>query len=505
MKKSIFSLSLVALALSTATVCAQDVPKFSQTTDIPPSLLTSDSVETRIGTLNFFDGLPDKTTINTVYDNLDFMRGVEAFLRTMPAASLSSIRDGMQSAGVNNTSVLLYEGYLDSKPLWLTVNTETVTLGGWINLKDGPVVMEVPPKILGFVDDFWFSYVADIGNLGPDRGEGGKYLFVGPDYWGPVPGGYHIVRSKTYNLWYWLRGFSDMPDPAPTVKMWKAGFKQYPLSMIDNPPETTFINGTGLPINTIHASDETFYEEVNKVVQEEPSNSQNPEILGTLQAIGIEKGKAFAPDKRMKAILKEAAAVGNATARAISFRTRNEKAYIYNNSGWFTPSPGGDYQFLQNGATVLDSRTLFFFMATGITPAMANAGVGVGSQYAGTTTDINGDWLNGSNTYRLHLPANVPAQNFWSITVYDTQTRSELQTDQTFPVLNSTRSGLAQNPDGSYDIYFSPEAPKGHEKNWIQTIPGKSWWTILRLYSPGETWFDKSWRLGEVELVSDGK
>jgi hypothetical protein len=495
-----FAQATPSAAAGTATT--NQLPSFKQTTPIPPDITTPNTVDTRLGTLRFFDGMPDRDTVQKAYDNLDFTRGVESFLRAMPGASLVAVRKGMRGAGVNNTSVLLYENFVDSKPLWLTVNTETVTLGGWLDLKDGPVVMQVPPKILGFVDDFWFHYVGDIGNVGPDKGEGGKYLFVPPGHTGKVPEGYYVFRPKTNNLWFWLRAFAQGDDPKPTVEMWKQGFRLYPLAQAAAPPATTFINGSGLSLNTVHSNNEKFYEEVNQIVQEEPGDSQNPEILGTLAAIGIEKGKPFAPDARMQAILKEAAAVGNATARALSFRPRDKDAYFFQGKGWFTPFPGGSHEFLRNGATILDLRTFFFYVATGITPAMTSKMVGAGSQYAGNATDKNGNYLDGSKLYKLNLPPNVPIKNFWSVTVYDTQTRSELQTDATFPVLNSTRSGVVANSDGSIDLYFGPKAPAGHEKNWVQTVPGKAWWVLLRLYSPLEPWFDKTWQPGEFEAVS---
>jgi hypothetical protein len=169
--------------------------------------------------------------------------------------------------------------------------------------------------------------------------------------------------------------------------MWKKGLRLYPLAQAANPPPTKFINGSGLFINTVHANNEKFFEEVNEIVQEEPVDSQNPDILGTLAAIGIEKGKPFAPDARMQAILKEAVAVGNATARALSFRARDRDAYFYKGKGWYTPFPGGSHEFLRDGATILDLRTMFFYLATGITPAMTTKIVGAGSQYAGNATD----------------------------------------------------------------------------------------------------------------------
>jgi hypothetical protein len=221
----------------------------------------------------------------------------------------------------------------------------------------------------------------------------------------------------------------------------------------------------------------------------------------SLTRVGIMKGKPFAPDERMKKILTDAAAVGNATARSISYRPRDPQVYFYPGKAWSTPFVGGSYLFLGDGTRLLDARTMFFYNATGVTPAMAIQMVGKGSQYAIAFVDADKNYLDGSKTYKLTLPPNVPAAEFWSFVVYDTQTRSELQTDQQFPAVGSNTEGLQKNADGSYDIYFGPKAPAGKESNWIQTVPGKSWFTCLRLYSPLEPWFNKAWKPGEIELL----
>ena len=254
-----------------------------------------------------------------------------------------------------------------------------------------------------------------------------------------------------------------------------------------------FINVSGKEFNTIHANNFHFYEEVNQIVQEEPNEALSPETLGLLASIGSEKGKSFAPDARMTKILTEAAAVGNATARAITFRPRNKQAYFYPKSAWFSPMPGGSYQFLsQPGVRDLDARVAMHYYATGITPAMVLKMVGVGSQYAAATTDSAGKALDGSKTYKIHLPPNIPAKAFWSFVVYDNQTRSMLQTDAQFPSIGSQTKGIVINPDKSVDVWFGPKAPKSHESNWVQTVPGKGWNVLLRLYSPLQTWFDKT-------------
>lgn len=289
-------------------------------------------------------------------------------------------------------------------------------------------------------------------------------------------------------------------DPKPAVENIKANVRIYPLAQIKNPPKQKFINVSGKELNTIHANDYTFFEEVNMAIQEEPAESGDPELLGQLAAIGIKKGQPFNPDARMKRILTDAAKIGNGIARTIIFDTRGKEFYFYKNSAWKTPFVGGSHEFLRDNVRLLDARSMFFYYATMITPAMARKMIGTGSAYAGATVDSKGNPLDGSRTYKLTLPKDVPAKDFWSIVVYDNQTRSMLQTDHQFPSLNSQR-GVQMNRDGTTDIYFGPKAPAGKESNWIQTVPGKGWNTILRLYGPLEPWFDQTWRPGEIELV----
>jgi hypothetical protein len=236
-------------------------------------------------------------------------------------------------------------------------------------------------------------------------------------------------------------------------------------------------------------------------VQEEPGESLDPERRGVLASIGIVKGEQFAPDDRLRAILVEAAALGNATARTLAFKPRDPRAYYYPHSSWKTGWIGGSPDFLVDGVRLLDSRTSFFFMGTGNTPAMTVAMPGLGSQYAWTAEDSNGEWLDGGRHYRLTLPPDVPAKNFWSIIVYDPQTRSLLQTEDPYPSLNSLSGTVVANADGSIDVHFGPQPNGEHKSNWIRTVPGKGWFTVLRLYGPLDPWFDKTWRPGEIEPI----
>jgi hypothetical protein len=497
-QKFITAAAALAFVVTATTAGAQKMK-----TDIPASITTPDSIESRLGTLKFRDGFPDDATVQKIYDNLDFQRGVQAFLTGMPGASLVAMRHALRQLGaVNGATIPIAETLLDSKALWLTPNTDTVYAVNWIDLTNGPVVIESPPDALGLFDDAWFHYVADLGLVGPDKGKGGKFLFLPPGYTGPVPEGYFVFKSPTFGNWYLSRGFLVDGSPKGRVDIIKQHTRIYPLSQAANPPPQKFMNLSGVPHNTVHASDFGFFEELNQLVQDEPNEAMDAETLGLLASIGIEKGKPFAPDARMKKILTEAAAVGNATARTLIVKSRIKESFYYPNSGWSNPLLIGGYEFLQQpGVRSLDSRTGSYYYFTGATPAMSMKMIGAGSQYAYTFVDSEGNALDGAKSYKVHLPPNIPAKNFWSIILYDNQTRSELQTDQQYPSLGSQRKDLVINPDKSVDVWFGPTAPAGKEANWLQTLPGKGWNPMLRLYGPLDPWFDKTWRPSEVEPV----
>ena len=474
---------------------------------IPPKITTPDAVETRIGTLEFFDGLPTAETAAKTFDNLDFLRGVEAFLNGIPAASVEAMRIGMVALGVDSPNkVGLMDDLMDSQSLFLTGNTDTVYASSILDLEvDGPTVVEIPPGCgPGTVNDAWFRFVVDMGAPGPDRGQGGSYLILPPDSEGPEPDGYFIVRSPSYTNWLILRGFLVDGRPDAAAELFRTGLKIYPLSRKDNPPEMEFISASGVKVNTIHANNVEFYEELATVIQREPIDVIDPETRGLLASIGIRKDQPFAPDDRLKAILVESAAVANATARSLFFQSRDPEAFLYEGSQWQTGFVGGDYRWLVDdgvGGRNLDARSYFFYVATVNTPAMVLKMVGKGSQYGLCAKDGNGEFLHANRSYKLNIPADVPAEDFWSIVAYDPQTRSELQTSQPFPSRNNKKDDLVANADGSVDIYFGLAAPDGFEENWIETTPGKGWFIALRLYGPLEPWFDQTWRPGEIQPI----
>ncbi|MFB9175149.1 DUF1254 domain-containing protein [Roseibium salinum] len=493
------AMSAFALAVAITPATGQVTPAELGAISIP------DKVETSIGTLEFFDGVPRDATISKVYDNLDRMRGMEVFLDNIGAVSMYSVRLGLANAGAKGANkIALFEQLMDSQTLVVTANTSTLYAYTYTDLaKDGPTVIEVPPGMLGFLNDAWQRFAGNMGVTGPDKGKGGKYLVVPPGYTGDVPDGYFLLKPSTNRNFMFLRG-SIKKGLKPAVENITSKLRVYPLKDAANPAITEFVNVSNKAFNTVFPSDFSYFENLDEVIQEEPLDAISPEVRGEIAAIGIVKGKPFAPDERMKKLLTEAATLGNATSRVITYQPRIDGVRIYPDdpqSVWSTAFANKNTSFEADGTMGLDARVLYYFNAGGVTPAMAATHPGQGSDYGLAVLDANQQPFDGSNTYRLHLPKDVPVNDFWALTLYDTQTRSQLQTGQNFPTVGSQSKGMTQNADGSYDVYFAPEAPAGKEGNWLQTVPDKSWFTILRMYGPLEPWINKTWRPGEIELV----
>jgi len=478
--------------------------------EVLDSISTPNQVETSIGTLKFLDGAPYPETAERVYDYLDTMRGVDAFLKGMPGASLQALIHGNHDVGaVECHQVMITDKLMDSASLFLTANTSTMYVIPTLNLKrDGATVVEAPMGMLGAFNDAWFRYMQDIGPAGPDKGKGGKYLVLPPDYEGDIPEGYFAVKSKTYNVWVFMRA-SIAKGLDAAAKNVKENLRIYPLSKKDNPPIMEFISGSGVAFNTIHANNYLFYEHLNEWIQQEHIDMLDTETRGLFASIGIEKGKPFRPDERMKKILTDAVAIANAAARSIVWHPRTDgtmkgiKVYPGTDSAWLMAWVDKNVFFNgKDGKTMnSDARVMFHYPYTAVTPAMAVTKAGAGSDYGLAYVDSKKMPFDGSKTYKLNIPANPPAKDFWALTMYDNQTRSMLQTSQAFPTVGSQTEGLKQNEDGSYDIYFAPKPPKGYENNWLETVPGKGWFVGLRLYGPLEPWIEKTWRPGEIELV----
>ena len=458
----------------------------------------------------FINGFPTAETTQKVYDQLDFQRAVQVYLRHIPAMSMygaySGILNELEGSSAFPQRVALWEDKLDAKTPLLTGNTEVVYSWTYIDLRDGPVVIEVPPGVLAFVDDMWMRYVTDMGFPGPDKGKGGKYLILPPDYNGNIPEGYFVSTSTSYLNWVLLRGFLVDGKPDQSVASLKK-MRIYSLDEMASPPEMEYINASGLPVNTLMREDIGFYEDLAALINHEFSGALDPEEFGMLASIGIIKGEPFAPDDRMKRILQKAAETARATAITLMWDNRDENKYFYKDKQWTKPWIGGTYDFMVHGKyRYLDARTLFYWFATGNTPAMVQKNIGSGSQYLACANDSNGDYFDGSKLYKLRIDADVPVENFWSLIMYDVDSRSmlireDIQAGKDFPSVNSY-ADLKKNVDGSIDIYLGPEAPEGYENNFIQTVPGKGFFFLFRLYSPTQAYFDQSWQLNDVELVA---
>jgi hypothetical protein len=381
-------LACIAVACLLCAAGGSKADTYKYETPAPPGVAIPDTLDTRIGTLHFFGGFPDAATADKLYDNLDFQRAVQAYLLALPVVNQVANRDNSLTIGPANTTVPIWETMVDSRTVELTANDNTPYTWIRLDLRDGPLVMEVPPKVLGAVDDIWYKWVGDVGLTGPDNGECGKYLLLPPGYKGDPPSGYHILRPGSFSVWIPWRTFLVDGDPKPGVDLVKKTLKIYRLGDA-SPPKLNFVDMSGKPFNMVGPADFRFWEMLAKTVHDEPTDELDATTLGFWSSIGIAKGKPFQPDERMKKILTEAAAVGDATARAIMYRWRAPDGYWYPDdpkSHWRLGFIGG-YKFEDNGARLLSAYSGFFFYATGVTPAMDSRVVGEGSQYMAMFVD----------------------------------------------------------------------------------------------------------------------
>ena len=307
-------MAAAALLANLATTAASQAQTFKMTTPISPGVATPDRLDTSIGTLNLIDGFPKPDTVEKIYDNLDRSRALQAYLLAIPIVNQAGMRDSLRKFGPVITTNVIWETLVDSKTVELTANDNTVYSFIWLDTSKGALVVEVPPKVLGAINDFWYHWVADIGITGADKGAGGKYLFLPPGYQGVIPQGYVVVRPKTYGNWMFFRSFLVDGSPKPGVESFKKTLKIYRLSAAANPPAMRFANASGVPANFVAPADYSFWTLLNQVIQEEPPTGSDPTTLGLFASIGIVKGKPFNPDERMKKILADAANIGAVTA-----------------------------------------------------------------------------------------------------------------------------------------------------------------------------------------------
>ena len=462
-------------------------------------------IKTRFGTLQFPGGYPSEETVQKVYDELDLQRATQLYLDMYPALSAHGMMKGwVRDYGMRDISdIIVTADRLDSTPLILTGNTESIYSFFVLDLKkNGPIVIEVPVGVMGPIDDHNFLFVADVGPTGQDKGKGGKYLILPPDYEGDVPEGYFVVQANTYMVFSFLRanakivGFGDK-----ALQFYRDNAKVYPLAK--KPAMPRVINGTGIPSNTLVPEDGNAFKWMHEIIDYEPAEAFDKELLGRLASLGIEKDKPFDPDARLKEIFEKAAREGVAMSRVIAFDSRDSNAKVYPDRQWESPYITNNSTFYQNDYINLGARTAFHFTADGITPAMAaQMPAGKGSRYQTTYKDSENRPLDGNKIYKLNVLPNVPVATFWAVTVYDPWTRSEIQS-QPYPSISSQQDPPPQvNADGSIDIFFSNDKPEGvSDQNWVKTLPDQGFFVYIRYYGPLDEFNEHKWIPNDVELV----
>lgn len=461
--------------------------------------------KSRLGELTFERGYPTEETTKKLQDEMDYQRAVQAYLWAYPAVSFESIRVGSAAASGGDYNVLrIADKFVDTKSQWLTANDTTIYAVSNIDLgKTGPIVIDIPPgAIVGIIDDFWQRAITDVGLPGPDGDKGGKFLLVPPGYTGELPAtGYHVLRGTMNNYNFMVRGIvvdNNVPDAVERVKR----LKIYPFADRANPKPTTFVSFSGETMNTLPPQGMEFWSRLSNFINNNPVQERDRFFMAMLKPLGIEKGKAFAPDARQRAILEEAAKTGDAMARTMLYdaekRLAGASAFPGTHWNWVVlVSPTQE----TDNYSQLDERLHYTYGAIYTSPGIGVKKAGPGSTYVQSFKDKAGDRLDGGKTYRLHVPANAPAAAFWSLTLYDTDTRSMVQN----PNNDSALSGydkVKKNADGSMDLYFGPKAPAGQESNWIQTVTGKGFYPMFRFYSPTAPLFDGSWKMPDIELVT---
>ncbi len=460
------------------------------------SWLGTEVLKTRAGDFEFRNSYPTADTSKALRDLLLFNRAIEVYLVQMPAVAWNRVWEGVTAAAPEASNpFVIFEQLMNAKTLLLTGNTETVYGLCSIDLKNGPVVLEVPAMMLGGINDIWQREITGIGPTGADKGKGGKFLILPPDHEGKAPEGYFTFKAKTYHVSLGVRGFQQDGSTDHAVKLMKEA-RVYPLSAVDAPPPMTFINGSQSPIDTLFSDDLRFFEDLAAIIAREPVDTISSHERFPLAAIGIEHGKPFEPDAERQALLDEAARLGSAAARQNTFASNDPARMVYPDRTWEWLFVGGSAEWDAQGYENTDRRAAFGYAAIGMSPAMVEKIVGGGSQYLWTPRDARGAYLDGAKAYRLRLPPNVPVKNFWSVVVYDAASRSLLENGRPFPSI-SAYTGPVANSDGSTDIYFGPEEP-GPGKNWIKTVPGKGWFPLIRFYGPLEPFFDKTWKPDDI-------
>jgi hypothetical protein len=466
---------------------------------------------------------PTPQTADLLRQELLFQRGTQTYLWALPLINTLGMKYGSEAVfGAGYNVLPIWKKRLDAKTLVTTPNSDVIYAMSYVDLgTDGPLVFEAPPNLQGILLDFWQrpipvdggKYFGDVGLPGPDGGKGGKFLLLPPGFSGAVPEGYYVYRSATNNVFIFLRSFYQDPNNlTPAVSLVKQS-KIYPLSAKGPAKAMRFPDASGVPANMLPRSDASAFDQLKWLIDREGSHLATADGLGMLASIGIINGQPFAPDSETRSILDLAAKTAYKMSRVIGFESRvsGRDFRVYLDRRWLNPmadatpaNPGSCFDLGWNrkdaGYLDLDSRIWFFTDYYSISPGMISQIPGKGAKYMIAFTDSTGTPLSGRSNYRLNLPPNIPAANFWSVTLYEAENASGLANGQAFPSLGS-RDKPTPNPDGSTDIFLGPEEPAGKQGNWLATPVGRGYFAILRLYGPTEAAINKSWKPGDIEKI----
>ena len=474
-----------------------------------------------LSSLTFAENRPTPETAQTLRDELLFQRGTQTYLWALPLVNTLGMKVGSEKVfGAGYNVLPVWKKRLDAKTLVTTPNSDVIYAMGYVDLgKDGPLVFEAPPNLQGILLDAWQRpipvdggrFFGDVGLPGPDAGKGGKFLLLPPGFTGPVPEDCFVYRSPTNTVFVFLRAFyQDPKNLAPAVALIEQS-RIYPLNGKEAARPMQFPDASGVPVDMLPIRDGTAFDELGKLVESEGTSLADSDGLGMLASIGIAKGRPFEPDGKTRKILDHAAKTAYKMSRVIGFEevVTGRSLRIYPDRRWINPMAdatpenlGGPFDLgwhrVAGGYLDLDARIWFFTNYYSVSPGMLSQTPGRGAKYMIAFVDGSGANLSGGSRYRLRLPRDIPAANFWSVTLYEAENGSGLANGQPFPSLGS-RDMPVQNADGRTDLHLGPTAPAGKERNWLATVPGKGYFVVLRLYGPTAAAIDKSWKPGDIE------
>jgi hypothetical protein len=452
----------------------------------------------------FKGGYPTPGASEKAHEDADYERAVTAYRFWYPTVSCEGIFDGGRNIGIkdNEEFNIMSAG---PRKLAFTANSDTPYASGAIDLRNGPMVIELPPgPYIGLVDDHNQGWVLDMGLPGPDAGKGGKHLVLPPGYTNAVPDGYYTGSSPTFINLFAIRALPVNGDVSGAIKALQS-IKIYPLADAANPHPMTGVDNTDKAMDATCLKWEDnllFWDHLHQIIELEPVYQKFLPMYGLLSALGIEKGKPFAPDAHRKATLERAARAGRDQMLVAAFASTRPDRIAWPDRKWeWVGLVPGSAQFETPAGIDLRARDRWFIQAIVTSPAMFRRDPGAGSLYWLGLRDRTGAYLEGGKTYKLTVLLPVPDKLFWSVTVYDAITRSEIQTPQDKAALRSMFELKNTGDAKSVDLFFGPKAPAGREDRLIQTNPGKGWFAYFRIYGPQEPAFNGTWKPGDFEVV----